>query len=240
VVFSTFTEAFNHYGEDTVRAQQEKGRPFWQISMNRIKELRPIREFREGRGTHIAKDLRPLFEIIMKSGPIDTLLDSGCGQMEVTRFFVDYLKEFYPKIMVIGIDNSMYVAGYKLDKNLVFCLGDALHTDIPDKSVKVHIAGFLLQALNFSNRNDFFDELDRTMAPDGFAIFIEVLHKESMIANFINAIKHVFLNLFSPYLVKTDEGWKKMLQDHDLEILGSVETEKRCRAYLTKRMSSAK
>jgi ubiquinone/menaquinone biosynthesis C-methylase UbiE len=159
------------------------------------------------RGKKFAEDMRELVRGITAK----TFLDIGCGQGDITGELLAILAEENPDIIGMGIDNKTEILKSKWKDNLAFWWGDIFDNEIPDASVDVIFAGYILQVLDAKGRMKLFDEIDRILAPGGTVIFLEVIDQGKK-RNRVNELKHRVLNLFTPYLVMGEDEWVRYIE----------------------------
>lgn len=196
-----------------IRIHERKRLAFWrpkywtQTFYNRLLRFYKLEGWRVARGKKFAEDMRELVRGITAK----TFLDIGCGQGDITGELLAILAEENPDIIGMGIDNKTEILKSKWKDNLAFWWGDIFDNEIPDASVDVIFAGYILQVLDAKGRMKLFDEIDRILAPGGTVIFLEVIDQGKK-RNRVNELKHRVLNLFTPYLVMGEDEWVRYIE----------------------------
>lgn len=226
----TFKGRFDLYKSKEFRRQQNKERPFREKANNWLLKFSPIDWWRRNRATVTARDMVPVLEKIQFA---DSLIDLGCGQLEIADEVVKFLQDKFPDILAIGIDHKTDVSYRILRKpNIAFCRGDVTQTGLPDDSVDVVLACYILQALDGAGREKLFEEIRRIRAPGGTVIFLEVIERKVEAEDKKNKTKHVILNANAPYFVLSDEEWVEYIGMHGYRVDASTFVIGRCKAYM--------
>ncbi len=205
------------YRDPAWQRRQEEARPLTERLVNRVQETSRIREWRRSRAQELVGSLAALVTNSGIKDGVGSLVDIGCGQMELTRAIQDRLKEENPELRVIGIDQATYAGPDRLRDDAAFLRAEATDTRLRSGSVDLVNMNYLLQALEEETQVRVLAEAKRILSEKGRLLFLDVVKRGGREGR-IDKLKHQALNIFAPYNIRTREKWQQLLEENGFVI----------------------
>lgn len=153
------------------------------------------------------------------------IADIGGGKGHIMREIIKDNSD--KKIKTAGIDLSDYASGKvsesKEGEKMDSVFGEGEDMPIKDKSVELATAYFTFQELDDSQQSEVLEEMKRIIKDNGRIIIVDEPpqeKKEGIVARGKNILRNLKV---SPFNLKSDEEWRKMFEDHKLEIDKNVD-----------------